>query len=97
MSVVNLPSSVGAKNALGTSKSLSSLSGPNEYGTRLLALAIPVSYLHPAVDFRDSGSESEWCDLGEGLEAFRLAEGDLEWDVRSRGHWCGVEGSDVDC
>ena len=98
MSLVSLSSPALLKNAFGTSVSASSLSGPREYGTLLLALAIPVSYLQPPLGLREGrGSESEWLDLGEGLEAFRLAEGDLESDARSQGRWFGVEGSEVDC
>lgn len=98
MSLLNLLSSAVLKNAFGTSGSSSSLSGPREYGTLLLALAIPVSYLQPPLAFRGgSGRESEWWDRGEGFEAFRLAEGDLECGALSRGHWLGVEGNEVDC
>lgn len=98
MSAVNLASSAALRNAFGTSGSGSSLSGPKEYGTLLLALAIPVSYLQPPLRLcGGTGKKSDGSGLGEGLKLFRLSAGDLEWDCRSRGRWFGVEGSEVDC
>ena len=73
-----------------------------EYGIRLREKAIPVSYLHPAIDGallreRKAFCVSEWVDLGDPFRRCFPGEGERASKDNLRARRSGVVGSELDC
>lgn len=91
--------SSGVRRVFNSDLCFSNGSGPSEYGTRRLALAIPVSYLQPPYCFRPAGGVlllSDGNEIGELFFAADSSEGEALCSERDWGRWKGVDGIDFD-